>query len=423
MSENEVPQFDSCIVVGAGIGGLAAAASMADRCKRVIVIEKGSLDNYPKPRKSVVQAKHLHSLLIAGQESLEGFFPGITDELKAAGAVGLRAGLDQSIHEFGQWMPKRDLGSEILAQSRTLLDFIVKKRLSQLSNVEVIDSARVDELTLKDGAVTGVVVSQKGSTVEYQCNFLVDASGLSGTLAKRLNRDYPAIEEKKEVVSSKIVYVTAFIKKPQEWLATKENVLIIAEPSQTCGGALLDIEGDTWVVSLNGRNGVEPPTDLEQWKEYARQLASPAIWERIKDCTVELPLSKFSKPLSYLRRFDRVEGLPVGYFPLGDTINSVNPTFGQGMTLALGHADFLGASFTSNDLAVVQQEYIKKATQWSLRAWRQTVAYESMFTSGTDEKTRRKFKILESLVLSKHKQAISEHESHLQLFRQAQMLE
>ena len=410
------------IIVGAGIGGLAAAGALSPLCDSIIIIDKDALPDSAEPRKSIVQANHLHSLLIGGQNILEKYFPNITQDIVSAGGITLRAGLDQSIFEFGAWMPNRDLGLSISAQSRLLLESVLRQRVKQLKNVTFLDATRVTDIKIEKGRVCGVCINSSSGTDELiNCDFVVEATGLSGTLTNKLNRLHPDIELKKEQVDSKIVYVSAFINKPDKWLKIKENVLIVAEPDQTCGGALLDIEDDTWVVSLNGRNGVEPPTDIEGWKNYARQLPETAIWERIKDCSVEQKLQKFGKSSFYLRRFDLVEGLPIGYFPLGDTINSINPTFGQGMALALGHVEELGEALAGGVTDDTQRTYLKRATKRSQNAWRQTVTYESMFAD-MDEKSRNKYKLLQSLVLNKHKQAIQDENIHLELFKQAQML-
>ena len=413
----------SCIIVGAGIGGLAAAGALAPLFKSITIIDKDPLPSYPTSRKSTIQSNHLHSLLIAGQLLLEKFYPGITEELNNAGGVVLRAGIDQQIYEFGTWMPKRDLGMNISAQSRSLLEFVLRNRTSRLSNVNILDSTKVENFLIEKNKVTGVVLSANHENKKtILADVIVDASGLSGNLSAKLNQLCPEIESKKETVNSRIVYVTAFIKKPKKWQNHKENILIVAEPQQTCGGALLDIEKDTWVVSLNGRNGVVPPTTTDEWKKFAKQLASPAIWERIKNCENLGKLRKFNKPLSYFRRFDKVHNLPSGYFPLGDTINSLNPTFGQGMALAIGHADRLREVFLNDSNIDQQKQYLKSVTKWSQRSWRQTVAYESMFAV-SDESARNKFQILQTLVLNKHKQAIGNADTHLQLFKQAQMLD
>lgn len=411
-----------CIVVGAGIGGLSAAAALSPYFESIKIIEKDRLSDFPTNRKSTVQSNHLHSLLIAGQNVLENFYPGITEDLKNAGGVILRAGLEQQIFEFGTWMTKRDLGLNISAQSRLLLEFTVRKRTSMLSNVEIMDSTKVESLVIENNKVVGVSYKVKDNAKKIMsADVVIDASGLSGTLSTKLNKICPEIEQEKETISSNIVYVTALIKKPKEWLNRKENVLIIAEPHQTCGGGLLDIEDDSWIVSLNGRNGVVPPIEPVQWKEFAHQLASPAIWERIKDCDIQGKLHKFNKPISFLRRFDKVSNLPMDYFPLGDTVNSMNPTFGQGMALALGHAYRLRETFSNDAVLDKQKHYINKITKFSQRTWRQTVAYESMFSS-SNEMIRKKNHILQALVLNKHKQAKDCSEVHLQLFKQAQML-
>ncbi|TVZ41769.1 2-polyprenyl-6-methoxyphenol hydroxylase-like FAD-dependent oxidoreductase [Alteromonadaceae bacterium 2753L.S.0a.02] len=413
---------DTCIVIGAGIGGMCAAAALAATFTNVVIFEKDSLSDPSASRKSIAQSQHLHSLLLGGRDILESLFPGFTDDLVAAGGNLLKAGLDQKIYEFGAWMPARDLGMTISTQSRTLLENVVRSRVKQIANIEIVDRAKVSQLCITDGTVTGVAVTRKDAEVEiHNSSLVIDSAGLSGTIAKQIPGLSPGIDEITETVSSKIVYVTALIKKPEAWRHTKENVLIVADPDKTRGGGLLDIENDTWVVSLNGRNGIEPPTDFKEWLAYAATLPDKAIWERIKECEPLQKLQKFNKPISFVRRFDKVDNLPLGYFPMGDTVNSVNPTFGQGMALALEHARALADSLDLSNKNAWQQAYLKTALGYSLKAWRQTVAYESMFNI-EDETKKNKFAALQALVLNKHKQAHHDADVHLQLFKQAQML-
>jgi 2-polyprenyl-6-methoxyphenol hydroxylase-like FAD-dependent oxidoreductase len=75
------------IVIGASMGGLLAARALADYYQQVIVLER---DIFPVPsssRKGVPQSRHAHALLSRGREIIEQLFPGITEELKAQGAL------------------------------------------------------------------------------------------------------------------------------------------------------------------------------------------------------------------------------------------------------------------------------------------------------------------------------------------------
>ena len=78
---------DRAVVVGAGMAGLVAAQVLADHFTRVTVIVRDRLPDGPAPRAGVPQSRHIHLLLARGMALLDQLFPGLEDELLAAGAV------------------------------------------------------------------------------------------------------------------------------------------------------------------------------------------------------------------------------------------------------------------------------------------------------------------------------------------------
>src|SRR5688572_9443215 len=73
-------------VLGAGIAGLLAARVLADHADTVTIVERDDTSDADGPRRGVPQGAHLHGLLDGGRRMLEELYPGITDELIAAGA-------------------------------------------------------------------------------------------------------------------------------------------------------------------------------------------------------------------------------------------------------------------------------------------------------------------------------------------------
>jgi len=228
-----------------------------------------------------------------------------------------------------------------------------------------------------------------------------------------------------DTIQSNIIYASAFIKKPKKWRDHKENILIIAEPDKMAGGALIDIEDDHWCVSLHGRNGLVPPKNIDDWIEFAKSLSNDRIASRLTDAQAEDQEMKgvfiFKKPLSTWRRFDKAPTVPMNYFPLGDVINSINPTFGQGMTMAFSHCLALDKALNESSPAEVQKDYIKKACEYSSKAWRVCAAYDASFKQD-DEKSQRNFEIMRSLSLKRQEQAIENIDVHRKLFETAQMI-
>ena len=80
------------VVLGAGMAGLLAARVLGDHFARVTVVERDRVPSRPAFRAGVPQSRHLHSLLVRGRLILDHLFPGLGDELAAAGAADLEWG-------------------------------------------------------------------------------------------------------------------------------------------------------------------------------------------------------------------------------------------------------------------------------------------------------------------------------------------
>jgi len=407
------------LVVGGGIGGLAAASVLARHFEQVILLEKDALAPATLGRKGVNQGSHLHSLLMGAQLLLEQLFPGFREELVAAGAVILRAGLDQQVFEAGRWMPTRDLGLTILAQTRGLLEREVRRRVTALERVSIRSPAKVTDVSWPDGGPVEVDVSIGSESERVTGDLLVDASGRGGSLL-RLVEARAHVSVPVEEVTSQIAYVSGLLTKPPEFRERRENILIIPEPGRPAGGALLDVEGDRWIVSLHGRKGLTPPLELDAWKDYARELPDARIAERIAGASLDGKLTPYSKPISTFRRFDRELALPSTYVPLGDVMTSVNPIFGQGMALALGHAHILGEELAGG-LDGLRPRYLARASAWSARAWRRASAYDRMFAI-EGEKQLRDLRALMALAAARSEQAERDPAVHRALMLEGQMM-
>jgi hypothetical protein len=82
------------LVIGAGMGGLAAAGALANHFEQVTVSERDGLAHEPSHRAGTPQGRQLHGLLSGGLEALCRIFPGLDRDLAAAGAVPIRVAAD-----------------------------------------------------------------------------------------------------------------------------------------------------------------------------------------------------------------------------------------------------------------------------------------------------------------------------------------
>jgi len=169
------------IVVGAGIGGLAAAAALAPFFERVLLLERDKLPEEARHRPGTPQSRHPHGLLIGGLRALEELMPGFERQLVSQGAVRLRSNCDIRVERPGyDPFPQRDLGLTTLAVSRPAIDHAAHLCLAAVSNVTVRDGCRVLEfVAAPDGAgLTGVRVEGDGGSSEtLPADLAIDASG------------------------------------------------------------------------------------------------------------------------------------------------------------------------------------------------------------------------------------------------------
>ena len=98
------------IVIGAGMGGLAAAGALARYFERVTVIERDDLLQQASPRPGTPQSSHPHGLLQGGLYALTSLFPGFDRSLVESGAVAIRAGIDLR-YEIPGYIPIRSVTS------------------------------------------------------------------------------------------------------------------------------------------------------------------------------------------------------------------------------------------------------------------------------------------------------------------------
>src|SRR5271168_2976030 len=62
------------IVIGAGMGGLAAAMALSRHFEHVTVLDRDKLPSGPEPRIGTPQAWHTHALLLSGQRAWEELY-------------------------------------------------------------------------------------------------------------------------------------------------------------------------------------------------------------------------------------------------------------------------------------------------------------------------------------------------------------
>src|SRR5262245_14442174 len=125
------------VVVGGGLAGMLAARVLADHFDSVTLLERDRFPEAPAARKGLPQGRHAHALLEGGRGALERLLPGLTEELVRAGAVPLDFTRDVAWMSPWGWYARFSGDLRLLAATRDLIDWGVRRRVAAIPNVRV----------------------------------------------------------------------------------------------------------------------------------------------------------------------------------------------------------------------------------------------------------------------------------------------
>lgn len=373
------------------MSGMLAAKMLSAHFEQVTLLER---DPEPKPaahRAGIPQSKHLHVLLRGGQQVLEGMFPGIERDLADAGSVVFRVGYDVTmIDDFGAW-PRRDLGLMNCAQSRPLLDHVVRSRLAATQNIAVRWNCRVDGLLVNETRrqVAGVRYHDGTSRKQLAADLVVDTAGRQGRALEWLRElGYTTPEETRIEVD--FGYATALFTIPQPARLEGKGLVINPGAPAKRAGLLQEIEGGRWIVSLAGRLREHPPTDLTGFMAFAKSLVSPLLYDAIEDLEPLEQIAGSRYPVSIRRRFEKLTDFPDGLIPLGDSLCNFNPIYAQGMSSAAKQVEALGGLIgetvqSTGSLAGLWRTFFPIASEVVATPWTQAGSADLAYpeTNGT----------------------------------------
>jgi 2-polyprenyl-6-methoxyphenol hydroxylase-like FAD-dependent oxidoreductase len=366
-------------VIGASVAGLLAARVLARHFEEVTVVERDACrDDVVAARKGVPQGNHIHLLWSGGMRVLEQLFPGIADDLRAGGGAVFDNGRDMRWYHHGVWKLRHASGLMIHAQSRPLLEHCLRRRLLETPNVRLLGGQVPESLCADAGGrrVTGVVVHAPGAdstATTLEADLVVDASGRSGaTLAEleRLGHGKPV----QESIGVDIGYATRVFRAPDDGRDWQAMAVYATAPHTHGLGVIFPIEGNRWIVTLVGLRGHYPRSaDHETFMEFARSLEQPDLHDALRAAEPEGPIHLIGYATQMRRRFERLPSLPAGLLYLGDSVCSLNPLYGQGMTVCALQAEILdellaGRAGRAPDAALAR-DYFRRAARVIDTAW------------------------------------------------------
>ncbi|WP_428340827.1 FAD-dependent oxidoreductase [Mycobacterium sp.] len=372
------------MVLGAGMAGLFATRVLSEFYDSVTVVERDTLPDHQDHRRGVPQDRHLHALLGRGVQVLSELFPGVLDEMDAAGAVIVRDGdLSRLYARMGDWELARSgriadpTALTLCLASRPFMEFHLRRRAMALPNVTFLDDHDLLEMLANADAVTGVRIVHRSSelTTALDADLVVDATGRATrtpVFLERLGYGRPAEERCPTPVgysSQRFVISDGGI----------DQQLVISNRGSRHPSVLLSAcEHNTWMLAV-GRS-IESggaPEGFAEMLALAGEVLPRTISEQLYAALPLGDIVKFRNPASVWRRYDQMPQFPTGLLVIGDAQCSLNPIYGQGMTMAALQALALRDCLYSG-AAGLARRFFPSAAQPIAQVWARNRSNERM---------------------------------------------
>lgn len=348
---------NQAVVIGASIAGLCAARVLAEFYDQVTVFERDELPSTPDNRTAVPQGRHVHLLMARGAMEFDGLFPGLLDDMVAAGVPILVNRPDciyfgAAGHVLGTGHTLRDEFTAYVP-SRPQLEWQIRQRVSKIANVDIRRrSVAQPRFDFDAQRVTGVLLDSDRDEPDFvAADVVVDAAGRGTRLPVWLEQ-WGFQRPPEHTVDVGIGYASQQFRLPEGVI--RERVVVAgASREQPLGLGLLGYEDGTWTLTTFGVAKVEPPHTFAEMLALAEQILPERISTALEQAEPVGEVAFHRYPTSRWRRYHKLDRFPAGIVPLGDAVASYDPTYGQGMTMTSIQAGHLRRALAegSDDLA------------------------------------------------------------------------